>query len=403
MESLKLSKSEVKECLRISKSEFIEQINLDCSGCISALKDYITFNRKDKYININSEISLNDDLINSQKISKILAKLQSYGEQTQSIISSIFKKSAPLNNKKRCQLHSLKQIPEINIQEHVHYICNEIVEENENCIIQEKEFDYHLQNYLKTKKFCPSCKENIQAAFKHFKLQIPQPDCACSIICFIKYDHLKNEIIIPYDAILLNALLNKAQIQPFYQHASTKEDAQEELLICVGLLIKDKLTYLFREHQSKQFIKYTFYQQIGDIFSKRLENCNKLKEGYQSKLEELEQYLMKEDEQKDKQRKKRQLKRKKRKEQQLSSDGSVRTNYLQESSRLSISPSNSEKNLLKSFGWQGSPSVSPQTRKELEILQKEHLKEINNRRKQLREQTKQCWCEWCHHHKQKSQ
>ncbi|CAD8162708.1 unnamed protein product [Paramecium octaurelia] len=401
MESYKLSKQEIRECLQISKSEFLEQIHLECSGCISALKDFITLNRKDKYITINQEIAINEDVINSQKISKTLAQLESYGELIKSTISSIFKKTTPQNNKKRCQLHSLKQVPEINIQEHVHYICNDIVEQNENCIIQDREFDYHLQNYLKTKKFCPSCKENIQAALKHFKLQIPQPDCACSIICFIKYDHQKCEIQIPYDAILLNALLNKAQIQPFYQHASTKEDAQEELLICFGLLIKEKLTTLYRERQTMEIIKYTFYQQIGQIFKQRLENYHKMKGEYQSQLEELEQFLKNEDEQKNKQRMKRQLKKKKRKEQQLSSDGSVRTNYMQESSRRSISPSNSEKNLLKSFGWQGTPSVSPQTRKELEFLQKEHLQEINNRRKQLREQTKQCWCEWCHHHKQK--
>ncbi|CAD8171626.1 unnamed protein product [Paramecium octaurelia] len=401
MESRKLSNTEMKECLQISKSEFLEQINLECSGCISALKDFITQKRKDQFISIDQDIKLNDDLINSQRIFKTFAKLQSFGESIKTIISSIFKKSAPQNNKKRCQLHSLKQNTEINIQEHVHYICNEIVDQNENCIIQDREFDYHLQNYLKTKKFCPSCKENIQATLKHFKLQVPQPDCACSIICFIKYDHLKCEIHIPYDPILLNALLNKAQIQPFYQHASTKEDAQEELLICIGLLIKDRLSSLYRERQTQEIIKYIFYQQIGEIFKRRLENYSKIKGEQKSQLEELEQYLKKVDEQKDKQKKKRQLKKKKRKEQQLCTDGSILTNYLQESSRRSISPSISEKNLLKSFGWQGSPSVSPQTRKELEFLQKEHLQEINNRRKQLREQTKQCWCEWCNHHKQK--
>ncbi|CAD8176193.1 unnamed protein product [Paramecium pentaurelia] len=398
MESQKLSITEMKECVQISKSEFLEQINLECSGCISALKDYITQNKKDQFINIDQEIKLNDDLINSQRIFKTLAKLQNYGESIKYIIQSIFKKSTSQNNKKRCQLHSLKQIIEINIQEHIHYICNEIVQQNENFIIQDKEFDYHLQNYLKIKKFCSSCKDNIQATLKHFKLQVPQFKCSCSIICFIKYDHSRGEIQIPYDAILLNALLNKAQIQPFYQHASTKEDAQEELLICIGLLIKDKLSSLYRERQTQEIIKYIFYQQIGEIFKRRLENYSKMKDQYKSQLEELEQYLKKKDEQKDKQRKKRQLKKKKKL--QLSSDGSVRTNYLQESSQRLISPSNSEKNLLKSFGWQGSPSISPQTRNELEFLQKEYLQEINNRRKQLREQTKQCWCEWCHHHKQ---
>ncbi|CAD8082560.1 unnamed protein product [Paramecium sonneborni] len=344
MESQKLSQQLLKQCLYVSKSEFIEQINLKCSRCISALKDYITLNQKDKYITINSEISLNDDLIHSQYIFKTLSKLSSYGQLTnlqyqvfsKRLFHQTIKKDANYIHQNKSQKQTSKNIFIIFLMKLWKKI-KILLSKKKNLINIYKQSKINwIQNYLKTKKFCSSCKQNIYAVLKHFKQQIYQSECACSINCFIKYDQQKNEILIPYDAILLNELLNKVQIQPFYQHASTEEDAQEELLICIGLLIKDKLITLYREYKSQQFIKYTFYQQIGDIFSKRLENCNKMKECYSSKLQELEQYLMQEDEQKDKQRQKRKQKRKKRKEQQLSSDGSVKTNYQQESSRRSI-------------------------------------------------------------------
>ena len=59
--------------------------------------------------------------------------------------------------------------------------------------------------------------------------------------------------------------LSKAEVDIGMQakHASTREAAQEELLICLGVTLKDKLQSLWRYKKSEEMIKLLFLKVVS--------------------------------------------------------------------------------------------------------------------------------------------
>ena len=59
--------------------------------------------------------------------------------------------------------------------------------------------------------------------------------------------------------------LSKAEVDIGMQakHASTREAAQEELLICLGVTLKDKLQTLWRYKKSEEMIKLLFLKVVS--------------------------------------------------------------------------------------------------------------------------------------------
>ena len=59
--------------------------------------------------------------------------------------------------------------------------------------------------------------------------------------------------------------LSKAEVDIGTQakHASTREAAQEELLICLGVTLKDKLQSLWRYKKSEEMIKLLFLKVVS--------------------------------------------------------------------------------------------------------------------------------------------
>ena len=63
----------------------------------------------------------------------------------------------------------------------------------------------------------------------------------------------------------MTEFLSKAEIELCLQakHASTKEAAQEELIICIGMTLKDKFQNLWRYKKSEETTKLMFFKLVA--------------------------------------------------------------------------------------------------------------------------------------------
>lgn len=56
-------------------------------------------------------------------------------------------------------------------------LCDCMNERGEQCVIEESTFLFNLSNYLKKKRFCPTCKENIQFSYQTLKESACEDEC----------------------------------------------------------------------------------------------------------------------------------------------------------------------------------------------------------------------------------
>jgi len=144
--------------------------------------------------------------------------------------------------------------------------CSEDMENLESCeneitlneIPMDKNVQYQLnqhQHILQQQKF-EFCNDkdgdNLDANGHYDESQVEESHSASgsggNLISYIRFCPERRKIIIPLEMEAFTEFLSKAEIDIGMQakHASTREAAQEELLICLGVTLKDKLQSLWR-------------------------------------------------------------------------------------------------------------------------------------------------------------
>lgn len=73
--------------------------------------------------------------------------------------------------------------------------------------------------------------------------------------------------------MLIKTLIHKSLVMlPFHQHATTPEDAQEELLIFFGQYLKERISNFWKASQSYQLIRLIFLQKVGELILRKLKD-----------------------------------------------------------------------------------------------------------------------------------
>jgi len=269
----------------------------------------------------------------------------------------------------RCFLHSKKPMPNSVWREALqNLIENDLPDIATLTEIEESTYILNLQNHLKKRKFCSTCKENILCAYENMleeaskysdgedeeenpeddeQGEIMEPQCSedmenlesceneitlneisankndqmisdkidycgddeghydesrvdtsthsnsgsCNLMSYIRFCPERRKIIIPLEMEAFTEFLSKAEIDIGMQakHASTREAAQEELLICLGTTLKDKLQSLWRYKKSEEMIKLLFLKVAANCFLDNVGNAvhNKyIKMGHKTIIEE---------------------------------------------------------------------------------------------------------------------
>eukprot|EP01016_Furgasonia_blochmanni_P001540 TRINITY_DN1059_c0_g2_i4.p1 TRINITY_DN1059_c0_g2~~TRINITY_DN1059_c0_g2_i4.p1 ORF type:complete len:796 (-),score=170.43 TRINITY_DN1059_c0_g2_i4:456-2843(-) len=105
-----------------------------------------------------------------------------------------------------------------------------------------------------------ACYENIVRPHEHTCDDFETSSNAGDLISTIRFCPERRKIILPLQMEAFTEFLNKAEIDLCLQskHASTREAAQEELLICLGITLKDKLQSLWRDRKSEEMTRILF-------------------------------------------------------------------------------------------------------------------------------------------------
>ncbi|KAL4475546.1 hypothetical protein ABPG72_009235 [Tetrahymena utriculariae] len=439
-----LNYTEKKRATMVKEQEFnVEMQNMiDCVGCKESLHQFlndliqqaninqVTISFDGIYVNKNREIGILENFLeNNFNIASFLQ----FHQNKQSMLENLnrnfnlFKKSIGSRNY-RCNLHSKKPIPCLMKDNFEQLFDPDFSSKEEAIEIDESLFLSNLDKYLKKRKFCGTCKENILGEYQklkknieidqeedqylsedyqnkindescnqcdncdsqyHQELQIQEncmeeqnqtefqqnqeqfhqkndsasdkikevfyQNCAnpqdntyehsqievdddqefedemeedeedededegdlddeqYDLLNFIKYCHKTRKISIPMQVDFIQEIMSKAQVDTsLVKHANTTEAAQDELLICLGQTLKDRLQNVWKNKKSEEIVRQLFLNICYKIFMTQLQGQIQITMERNGCKNSLEEYL--EEDEKTKEAKK--LKNQKKKQKQ---------------------------------------------------------------------------------------
>ncbi|KAL4430492.1 hypothetical protein ABPG74_005417 [Tetrahymena malaccensis] len=439
-----LNYTEKKRATMVKESEFNAEMQnlIDCVGCKESLHQFlndliqqaninqVTISFDGIFVNKNREIGILENFLeNNFNIASFLQ----FHQNKQSMLENLnrnfnlFKKSIGQRNY-RCNLHSKKPIPCLMKDNFEQLFDPDFSSKEEAIEIDESLFLSNLDKYLKKRKFCGTCKENILGEYQklkknieidqeedqylsddfqnklndegqnqcdncdsqyHQELQIQEncmeeqnqtefledqeqfhqkndtasdkikevfyQNCAnpqdntyehsqievdddqefedemeedeedededegdlddeqYDLLNYIKYCHKTRKISIPMQVDFIQEIMSKAQVDTsLVKHANTTEAAQDELLICLGQTLKDRLQNVWKNKKSEEIVRQLFLNICYKIFMTQLQGQIQIAMERNGCKNSLEEYL--EEDEKTKEAKK--LKNQKKKQKQ---------------------------------------------------------------------------------------
>ncbi|OAD58930.1 Gametogenetin-binding protein 2-like [Eufriesea mexicana] len=311
-----LTKEEVKASFKVTCKDMLAILGqaVPCVGCRRSVERLFHDLMKSGHpaldpmvITPEGLLSIKDDVLKSPQL--LCTMLNSLVE------------GQPRNKKsRRCALHSLeiqRMRPPPSAWKEV-WDCMKFVCRLGFAVIKSSTLEATLDTYLQKHRFCGECRTKVLLAFSLLTTE-PEPEKEKDYVASL-YDGIKRcirgrHIHIPVDDMFMDKLMERIQpeLMGRERHAKTLEIAQEEVLICLGMCITERLHRIYRRLKEEETVCKVLAAVAVDALSRNFQMAVEVKQGV-SQLELLYEELTKEEIAKQQRREKLRLKRKKKKE-----------------------------------------------------------------------------------------
>lgn len=320
-----LTDAELRESLEIDSATFLSILNqcVQCVGCRRRVERL--FNQ----LALSGHATLDPLVLRSTKILTIneerLKTPQSLGTilyRHHDVLNNLL--DSKLRNKTRCLLHSLDAFRAKPFSETWREVWSSMKHtcRNELAVIETKELQEVLENYLKKHKFCQGCRTKIEKAYKILvgENTAKEKGFVASLYANFEKCHRDKHIHVYTNRVdFLDELIRRAEpeVNGSYsklreRHAKTLEIAQEEVLVCVGMIMYERLRRIYinlrEEERACQVLAAVGVHALCRSFDTSVEK----KQGI-SNLELLYQEISRAEKAKEHRREQKKLKKKKKK------------------------------------------------------------------------------------------
>ncbi|GAB6028734.1 Gametoproteintin-binding protein 2 [Chamberlinius hualienensis] len=220
------------------------------------------------FINEDGEIGISSHYMFQPKLLHSL--FSRYGSKLNSYVESIPK----TRKNRRCLLHSLdsqKVRPAgnwLDVWEQMSKECQQEV-----VIIEEHVLSETVETYLRKHRFCAECKSKVQQAFKLLTQEADSTNekgFVASLYSGVSYCHSERHIHVTCDTNFVANLMSRAEPElrgsRREKHAKTIDVAQEEVLVCIGVCLYERLHRISqRTKEEEQTWQLMFYMCVECI------------------------------------------------------------------------------------------------------------------------------------------
>lgn len=248
-----LTPDELRESLEIDSTTFLAVLNqcVQCVGCRRSVE------RLFYQLTLSGHPTLDPIVLKS---SVILSIAEDKMKTPQALGTLLYRHHEVLNNlvesklrnKTRCVLHSLDAFRSKPFSETWREVWSSMKQgcREELSVIKDTELHEVLENYLKKHKFCQGCRAKIEKAYNILvgETTTKEKGFVAALYANIKKCQPEHHIHVQTKADFIDTLIRRAEpeVNGSYtkqreRHAKTLEIAQEEVLLCVGMIMYERL------------------------------------------------------------------------------------------------------------------------------------------------------------------